>query len=83
MQVRAGQGVYYKDHTIINTVRPSTAAQNPALYMPSAIISWNMPDRLRRVMYCLNLQKPYCTVEDARTVALEEAKAWVDHHILT
>ena len=83
VQAVAGQAVCYKDHAIINTARPSTSDQDPPAYIPMAVISWNMPDRLRRVMHCLTLQNLYRSLEDARTAALEEAKEWVDHHILT
>ena len=58
------------------------SGQNAAAYLPTAVISWNMPDRLRSVMYCLRLQKLYRSLEDARAAALEEAKAWVDRHSL-
>jgi hypothetical protein len=84
MQVQAVLGqVYYRDHTIINIARPSQSGFQFAAYIAMAVISWKMPDRFRCVMHCLKLPDSYRSLEDARTAALVEAKAWVDRHRLT
>jgi hypothetical protein len=78
-QTVAGQ-VLYKDHTIISIVRMSTPVEDPAKYFSVAMISWKLPDRQRRIMYCLTLERLFRSVEDARSAAIERAKAWVDYH---
>lgn len=75
--------VLYKGHTIITTARESASIEDSTSYNPTAVISWNRPDRLRRVMFCLISDKLYRSSDDARAAALEEAKAWVDRHALT
>lgn len=82
LQTVAGQ-VLYKDHTIVTTPRRGSApdGDNEA-FVPRAVVSWKIPDRERRIMQCVTLQKLYRSIEDARTAALQEAKAWVDRHSL-
>jgi hypothetical protein len=72
----------YKDHAIINTGRPAGSVEDPVGFMPLAVISWNTPDLRRRVMQILKSQKIYRSAEEASAVALEQAKAWVERHIL-
>lgn len=74
--------LFYKDHTIVNTGRPAGSVEDPVGYLPVAVISWNRPDLRRRVMHILKADKLYETVEEASAVALEQAKAWVEHHEL-
>ena len=72
--------VFYKDHTIVNSGRPVGSVENPAGFSPLALISWNLPDKQRRVMHRLQFGTPYATAEQAAAAALKKAKAWVDSH---
>ena len=45
-----------------------------------AVITWNRPDLRRRVMQIVKSEKLYETAEEASAVALEQAKAWIEHH---
>lgn len=72
--------VFYKNHTIINTGLPEGSVQDPIGFVPLALISWNRPDRQRRVMQRLQFGTLYSSTEDAAKAALKKAKAWIDHH---
>ena len=74
--------LFYKDHAIVNTGRPAGSVEDPVGFTPVAVITWNRPDLLRRVMYVLKSQKLYPTPEEASAVALEQAKVWVERHRL-
>jgi hypothetical protein len=51
-------------------------------YLPLAVISWRRPDGSCRVLHFPKSQRLYPTPEEASAVALEQAKAWVEHHML-
>lgn len=80
IQTAAGYAVY-KDHTIRSVVRKATSTEGLTIYMATALISWAMPDRRRRVMFPVTLEKAYSTAEEASKAVFEEARAWIDHHI--
>jgi hypothetical protein len=67
----------YKDHAI--TCRASLSADFKH-FVPMAIISWKTNGRL--IVYFLRPHRECSTGEDANTVALEQAKVWIDHHEL-
>jgi len=72
--------MFYKNHTIVNTGRPAGSAEDPVGYLPMAVITWNRPDLRRRVMQIVKSEKLHETAEEASAVALEQAKAWIEHH---
>jgi hypothetical protein len=72
--------VIYKDHTIIASGKPDGAADDPAGFVPVAVIAWSRPDRQRRVMHILKSTTLYARAEEAQVAALKNAKAWVDFH---
>ena len=74
--------LFYKDHTIVSSGRPAGSADDPVGYLPVAVISWSRPDSNRRVLHLLKSEKLYPTANEASAVALEQAKAWVEHHML-
>jgi hypothetical protein len=80
MQVQTVQGqIVYKDHTIVSVVR--TATGSSAGFNATAMVSWKMPDRDRRVMQVLTFSTVHATSENAHSTALDQAKAWVDRHV--
>jgi hypothetical protein len=70
----------YKDYTIVHTVR--RIGSKVKEYMAVAFIVWTMPDRRRRVMHCLTLQQTFAAEEEAHNAAFNEARKWVDNHLL-
>ena len=72
--------LFYKDHAIVTTARPAGSVGDPVGYLPVAVISWNKPDLQRRVTQILKSEKFCETPEEATAVALEQAKAWIEHH---
>jgi hypothetical protein len=82
MQIQAASDqVHYKEHTISSIVRISVSSEGATVYVPVALISWMMPDRLRRVMHCVTSRTLCTTAEEARDKALEEAHTWIDQHL--
>jgi hypothetical protein len=70
----------YKDHAIVNTARPAGSPDDPAGYIPVAVVTWDRPDVRRRVMQVIQSEKLCKTPEEASILALEQAKAWVERH---
>jgi hypothetical protein len=71
----------YKDHTIVNTGRLVGSVDDPAGFLPMAIVTWYWPDQSRRVMQVLKSRQLYHTPEEASAAALQKAKLWVDGHL--
>jgi hypothetical protein len=74
--------LFYKDHSIVVTGKPEGSVDDPVGYVPVAVISWDRPDVRRRVMQIIRSEKLCKSPEEASSVALEQAKLWVERHTL-
>jgi hypothetical protein len=72
---------HYKEYTIVYTGRPSGSAEDPAGFIPVAVITWQAT-ATRRATHFVKLSELRATAEEARAAAAEAAKAWVDRHSL-
>jgi hypothetical protein len=64
----------YKDHTI---VAEAIRDNDSGTYKPIVLIAWYGPDGRRSTKF-LTLADRCSTFDDAKSIALKNAKAWVD-----
>jgi hypothetical protein len=68
----------YKEHTIVYSSRLGGDVENPAGFLPIAAVVWTDLNWGVRRVENLKLRGVYHSDEEARAMALSEARLWVD-----
>jgi hypothetical protein len=73
--------VLYKNHTIVYSSREIKINKERRHFIPLAVIAWTDFTTGKSHVHSLRFRAGYTSPEQARAVALSQAKYWVDHRL--
>jgi hypothetical protein len=73
--------VLYKDHTIVYSSREIKINKERRHFIPLAVIAWMDFTTGKSPVHSLRFRAGYTSAEEARAVALNDAKYWVEHRL--